>query len=309
MSNTCSNCNQICVSKEPKNSNDIFGYPCDLCKKLLCKKCSGISTTELRTLILNSRVMPYICKLCLPKLQDTLQLVNRVTALETSFAEIKSDSQRVIDLADLIHSFSEEMKSMRASFSSCLGDIRSMVREEIEGLKRTSAETQQKTDGNVGRTETNRSSVESEEMMMELIERQKRECNIMVMNVKEPQSLTSGTRRQEDLNSAINLLKDFNVDTTDLKVFRVGKVAPNKNRLLKIILKSRHDAIAVLKNRENIPQGVKVFADQTKKQRDYYLSIKSQLEERMAAGDTTKTIRFINNVPTIVNKNQASQKN
>ena len=55
----------------------------------MCRNCSGVSPTEIRTLIMSSRIIPYICKDCLPVINNTLKLTDRVRALEEALSEIK----------------------------------------------------------------------------------------------------------------------------------------------------------------------------------------------------------------------------
>lgn len=150
----------------------------------------------------------------------------------------------------------------------------------------------------------------SEEILMEMIERQKRESNIMVANIKESKLNSTEQRKEEDLNVVKTVLQNFNIDLTNITAFRVGKLVPDKNRLLKVILKNREDAKLVLKHRDTIAAHIKIFGDQTKKQRDYYLYVKNKLQSLIEQGDNSKTIRFINNKPTIISKNKMpTQKN
>lgn len=72
------------------------------------------------------------------------------------------------------------------------------------------------------------------------------------------------------------------------------------------ILQSKYDVVSVFKNiksdRNVIPRGIKIFSDQTKQQKEYYMKIKRQLEE-LITDESSKTIKYINNIPTIVDKN------
>lgn len=141
-----------------------------------------------------------------------------------------------------------------------------------------------------------------EEIISEMLERQKRANNIMIANLNEPNSNT------EDLTSVKSLLKEINVDVDDIKVTRIGKPNKQRPRLLKVILKNPEDAITVLKSKRNIKEtNIKIFQDQTKRQIQYYKDIKNELQRLIDNGDNTKTIRYINNKPTIVTK--MAQKN
>lgn len=68
-------------------------------------------------------------------------------------------------------------------------------------------------------------------------------------------------------------------------------------------MNSPEDAINVLKNKQLIKiPSVKIFSDQTVAQRQYFQKVKIELQELIAKGDHSKTIKYINNKPTIVNR-------
>lgn len=67
----------------------------------------------------------------------------------------------------------------------------------------------------------------------------------------------------------------------------------------------------ILKNKNKLAiPGIYIYNDQTKMQRNYYLSIKEKLKERTERGETDIRIKYVNNIPTIIkdDKNN-SQKN
>lgn len=248
-----SNCAK-CPSKiqDPK---DVF--VCDSCKKQLCKKCSDLSETEIRSYLLKKRRLTFLCEECEKGLSCIPVILKQIQDLQNEIIQLK---QSVLCNSD---------SNMTSS-------------------------------NNVS---------ECEEFISEMMERQKRSSNIMIANVKESSAASAHQRKEEDTSCIKNLLKDLNVDLSNIKVFRVGKSLPDKSRLLKVVLNNSVDAINVLRNKKNHVPGVKIFADQTKKQRDYYAIIKKKLDEINATGDNSKMIKFINNKPTIVNKTLYAQKN
>lgn len=146
-------------------------------------------------------------------------------------------------------------------------------------------------------------ALECEDIISELMERERRSTNIIISNIKEPSCNSRETRTEEDKKNVTDILKDINVDLTNIKVFRLGKFSPSKNRLLKVILNNSEDARNILRNKRQVTvPSVRIFGDQTKRQQNYFHIIKTQLEDLQANGDDTKTIRFINNKPTIVKK-------
>lgn len=285
MTGTCSTCLQICVFKEPKNSTEVFGYPCDLCKKILCRKCSGISTTELRAIVMNSRVMPYICKFCLPKLQEALQLANRVTALETEIAEVKSNTQKVLDVAGLLQGFSDELKSIKTSVSSSLDDIKLFVKDEIDSLKRTPAEAEA-----TSVFSTTSRLPKNEEVILEWQERQERSKNLMLFNVPEG----------EDREQVESTLRDIcNNPPEIVKTTRIGKPNVNNARALRVVFNSSNDVSTIVRNRSKL-KGKRIYVnyDLTKTQRDTEKSVQRELRDRRNKGEDI-SVRYRNGVPQI----------
>lgn len=173
-----------------------------------------------------------------------------------------------------------------------LDDLRKQVNDLKSELQAKNSKSEQEVD-----------AVESEDIISELMERQRRASNIIISNIKEPSSNSRENRTEDDKRNVADILKDINVDLSNIKVFRLGKFMPSKNRLLKVVLNNSEDAVNVLRNKRNVTvPSIRIFGDQTKKQQNYFHTIKKQLEDLKANGDDTKTIRFINNKPTIVKK-------
>ncbi|KAJ8980532.1 hypothetical protein NQ317_008329 [Molorchus minor] len=146
-----------------------------------------------------------------------------------------------------------------------------------------------------------------EDVISEIIDRQSRATNVIIFNVNESSNNTKVGRLQDDREAVINILEDYAVDKTDLKLFRLGKISPNKMRPIKLTLKSAEEAKYILRNKLVKTPGIKIVADQTKAQQEYFKKVRADL---LALEDNTKTIKFINNKPTIVNKQlNAWQKN
>ncbi|KAJ8946417.1 hypothetical protein NQ314_008899 [Rhamnusium bicolor] len=158
-------------------------------------------------------------------------------------------------------------------------------------------------DGNHSVLQPKVNEIAFEDIISEMLERQKRANNIMISNLDEANSNT-----KDDLTSVKLILKDLNVDVDNIKMNRIRKPNQQRPRLVKVILKNPEDAITVLKSRRNVKMpSIKNFQDQTKKQIQYYKDIKNELQHLIDNGDHTKTIRYINNKPTIVTR--MNQKN
>ncbi|KAL3265636.1 hypothetical protein HHI36_009841, partial [Cryptolaemus montrouzieri] len=74
----------------------------------------------------------------------------------------------------------------------------------------------------------------------------------MISNVKEATADKSIERKEEDTNCVKDLLKDFSVDGSNIKVFKMGKQAKGKNRLLNVVSSHPEDVQKVLRSIVNL---------------------------------------------------------
>lgn len=144
-----------------------------------------------------------------------------------------------------------------------------------------------------------------ENCISEMEQRKNRSKNIIIMNVKESSKPDRNERIAEETQTIKKLLENIKLSDNNFKLFRLGKYTQERNRPLKVCFNSSADAVEVLRNRTkiNIPN-LLIFGDQTVQQRDYYKFIKARLNALIAGGDNTKTIKYINSVPTIVPLNR-----
>ncbi|KAL3282717.1 hypothetical protein HHI36_005889 [Cryptolaemus montrouzieri] len=149
-----------------------------------------------------------------------------------------------------------------------------------------------------------------EKIIGEMLERKRRETNIIVANIEDSKAGSAVERKTENTEFVTATLAKLNLNSDNTQELRIGKYKQASNRLLKVILGSRDEVVNVLKNKKNLAPGINVFPDQTEKQRKFFKDIKSKLGEMQAEGGFSKTIRFINGTPTIVDKiRQQQQKN
>lgn len=147
-------------------------------------------------------------------------------------------------------------------------------------------------------------------VIQEINERQIRSSNIIVGNVQESSLNNHHARAKEDTENIKKILGNLSEEVTIKKTFRLGKFTNGKNRLIKVILSNSDEALKVLKNKKRInAPGILIFGDQTKMQKDQYLSVKSKLADLTRQGISNKKIQYINNIPTIVDVSPENKKN
>lgn len=79
----CSKCNLECAPKDEKDK--LFGLPCDICRQVLCRDCSGVRSSEIRVLILKERTLRFFCSSCLECFYMIPLLHKKVSDLEAKF--------------------------------------------------------------------------------------------------------------------------------------------------------------------------------------------------------------------------------
>lgn len=167
----------------------------------------------------------------------------------------------------------------------------SKLEEKIESIQKTNEELSSK---NV--------TINSEDIIAEMLDRKNRARNIIITNIPEAKSVSYSDKTKEDKDTLTELLKDFEVDTDNIKTYRLGKYN-NKARPIKVVLNSEEEAKKILKNRNKVRlTNVHIHGDQTKKQREYFYEVKNNLEELLKKGENNKTIKYIQGKPTIVDK-------
>lgn len=145
----------------------------------------------------------------------------------------------------------------------------------------------------------------------EVIERQKRSKNIIIYGLKENSNNDQHVRLTHDTENVKNILNFLSVDTSnaDIKPIRLGKLLTNtgKPRPIKITFKEEQAVQNItykarqLKNSEY--SYINISPDRTPKQIEHYKSLLNQLNERKANGETNLAIKYINGIPTIKSLN------
>lgn len=137
-SGPCNKCLQNCIFKvaaEKKDgSEDQFGYPCDGCKTVLCRRCEKWGTTEVRFIQTVSRKIPFFCKDCAKEREGaTMKQLQRLTTennnlkLELEKMETVLSGQR-IENNDLI----EENQNLTREGRNMEDCIKRMKRTTID---------------------------------------------------------------------------------------------------------------------------------------------------------------------------------
>lgn len=302
---SCFKCNTACVFKDvtkSKDTKDLFGGPCDLCRKILCRSCSGISASEIRAFTAQTRVMSYYCSDCLEAVRNAineLPKMGEVLNLEKQVADIRNDL--------------EEVKVGIAATSRSYADVL-QIKTDAEVLKGNVVKLEDKVES-IKSQKTRSSSGEQgvEPAFEEMMERERRSANILVFGVTESDKQNRGERIEGELNTVKDILQRINVTVSDseVSIHRLGKYDPEKVRPVKVTFATKDLARKVLRQKHRLDNtgGVYIKSDQTQMQRKFLSNLLAELKVRNDQGETNIKIKYINSIPKIIKVRERQPKN
>lgn len=150
-------------------------------------------------------------------------------------------------------------------------------------------------DASLASLESARAS-DKEEVIVELREREKRACNVILFNLQ-----PDGDKSVLDVtNDIFGKIPDFPKAKSCFR-FTSGRGAIKP---IKVIFNDKSEALFVLRNKVKLaPFGLTVKNDCTAAQLEYLKRVRREIDNRIGNGESDITIRFVNEVPRIVKKN------
>lgn len=150
---------------------------------------------------------------------------------------------------------------------------------------------------------------QTNEVVLELREREVRSSNLMVYNVPESKSRDVKQRISDDLQIVGQIIEILGVTVDIRKTIRVGRRG-NEDRPLKLLLSSREDVLKCLKSRGKLADSqYRLDSDLTQLQRSHLRGVREELTRRIEGGERELTIRYMGGVPKIVKKSVRGPKN
>lgn len=139
-----------------------------------------------------------------------------------------------------------------------------------------------------------------EEIMTEINERNLRSKNIVIVGIPEPDMTTD--RHAFNKNEVIKILKMTNNECPEpLRILRLGKFKPGHSRPIKVCFATEETAKNILRNKSFVNRNnIKIFSDQTPKQKQHIQNLKEELEKRSANGERNLIIKYMKGIPKII---------
>lgn len=286
MTGSCSKCSAACIFKETKS--DLFGYPCDMCKVILCRNCAGFSSTEIRALSMISRVLPYFCTDCITVVRELPAIKAKVADLQAEINELKEKSiQSKQSFADIVK-IKNESNALHGNFQKLEEKLENITKGEI----------------NLGREDNIAPTIE------EIHEREKRLNNLVIFGISEPGTDTEN--QNPDAEAVVEILKPIklNISKENIKMYRLGKIDHNKKRPIKVQFEDKETVLAILKQKSKLQNndGIYIKRDQTPMQRNHLKKLLQELEQHTKEGRNNYKIRYqgFDFTPKLVKVNQST---
>ena len=338
--NPCSKCDKSCVFKDVSKSKeikDLFGGPCDLCKLIICRECSGISANKIRVLTSPSRLILYYCHDCRNVIRSTVTEMSNIQAqikkLQDNVKPTESEQLQDIIVKETAklrketESFKKQIRNelvlVDTALQTKIDEAKEMLLEVISNTRTaqqvnkvssyaeiTALQTKvQKIEerSNMPRTqnpENNLAGAPLEPAIMEIQEREKRAANILIFGMKEIVAESREERLEKESKEVKNLIRTINSDISmdSIQVIRLGPpYKEQKLRPIKVIFTNKADAQKIMQQRSKIENtGCYIKRDQTLAQRNYIKSLINELKERQNKGEDNIRIKYFEGNPKII---------
>ena len=288
----CKLCNKKCTA----TGEDSNAIQCEICYSWVHATCDGLSIEQydlFNQLSASVGNIAYCCNMnqCYARLnqlvanpygQDIGQVLKPVVAEEIGQA-LKPIADNCASLQESISQVSSRLEKLKNQYTNLEVKIKQLS-ENMESMDSSDGTTTTQ-----GITTASIANIACK-LANEEKEKEKRQLNLILHNVKESISKENSVRKDEDTRSATSILKDYlDVTVSITKCLRIGKKHddPNKPRLLKITVGSVDEKIAVLRNKlrlrnQDNPEPIrKVFitADLTPLEQKRSKELRSQLAE------------------------------
>lgn len=182
-------------------------------------------------------------------------------------------------------------RTLKFYCDDCLEGIR-LVPKLLQKIDSLEEKLNQLTDASVTLTP----AANEEEITGEIMERQRRSCNVIIFNMDE---------NGDDITKVNKIFNDLiNEDVSVQTAVRVGKKNKSGFRALKISLKDPVIASKIIRAKRTPlkSQNIYISADLTTNQRASLRKIQTDLEARKNNGEDGLVIKYVNGLPTIVKK-------
>lgn len=156
------------------------------------------------------------------------------------------------------------------------------------------------------------SLLDTEKIIQEVSERERRKTNLMVYGRSESSCKSNADQIALDLSFLKDMFNGVEFKETNFKVQRLGRFdisVPNRCRPIKVQFSEESAVSTLLKVTNRIRsfdkwKNLSFSRDQTPMQRDIYRNARAQLQDRLNGGERNLRIKYKNGIPNIVSTSE-----
>lgn len=252
---------------------------------------------------LTALVNDLVSKVDTIKTKELTEIKNDVKYVGTKLERVEGcllvSETKINKLDDEVNQINSGIEKLRSSIDVRLSNIESRV-DEFE----TKLKTLEERDSSA--------SLDFEEVIGEMSDRNRRALNVILYNLPECKSTDVTARINSDKGLLLELAQTigFDLNTDNIKINKIGKFSKNKVRPTKVTFKTITQvssfldsfAKANLKENNGTFSNVGISRDRTERERRLLSSLREQIQQRTQEGEQNLTIKFKNGVPAIVSK-------
>jgi hypothetical protein len=151
-------------------------------------------------------------------------------------------------------------------------------------------------------TTSSHTTLNCEELITEMTERNLRAKNIIVIGIPESISNAAPERLEYDKREVTKIIKAVDEACSEPeRTIRLGKHKPGISRPLKVCFQAEITAKKILRNKNAVNlDNIKIYSDQTVSQRIYLKNLKEELNTRIANGESDLLIKYVKDIPRII---------
>lgn len=152
------------------------------------------------------------------------------------------------------------------------------------------------------------SLLESEKIIQEITDRDRRKTNIMIFGSRETKCNNYKEQIDVDITLVSDICTEMNITNTVSKVFRLGKFDSSKasnTRPMKVVFSSESTVLELLRNISKLKNNPKfsslsISRDRTPMQAEIHKQAKLELQNRLKAGESNLKIKYNKGIPSVV---------
>lgn len=209
-------------------------------------------------------------------------------------------SQHMLEIKTELRAISENMLAKIDDLSQRVVLLENNWTAENTKLKIRIAQLEQRIDTASGGV----SDLRMDQFVEELEERERRKKNIILCNLDESNCHNISEAMDDDKQRVMHTLRNVvpSLDASSFRCFRLGRPS-DRPRPIKIVLTDAGLVRDIFYNIKQLPAKVRLYRDQTVMQRNIFLQMKNDLEERKKRGEDGLFIKYIKGRPRIVKSN------